>query len=426
MGQRIKALVHEQWDGELTIDTIDFNWTSPSYLRGLELRDAAGREWLRAGSLKVTLRDWPGLHPVLSEIEVVDLDLQGHFVGGKLQLPLKLVSPTKQNGNALIDIHSIMIRNISVGINVDGHSISTWQDFELAIISDGQNYQIDLKGETGLVEEEVFVTGTVEVKTLEANLNVVIKHIILHEEAAAIFAVMSAQSVTLAEGKIYMNVNLRGRLSDLPADFSNITLSGAFSLADGSISCAKGPFLSDLRGEMRFDGQTPSSANAEWSASFCKGKTIGKLSANIMDDRTVKYSCKVNMQGVNFNEMSKLLSDSHESRQGELQFIYVISGRTGTPEETKERGYMCLTDAHLADVPLLSSLFDFVGISQADAIQATDVEAAFTMDGHVVTLSNARMANAVVAIDIEPGGQVEIEKTLSRFICDCGSHQAGE
>ena len=49
-------------------------------------------------------------------------------------------------------------------------------------------------------------------------------------------------------------------------------------------------------------------------------------------------------------------------------------------------------------------------LTQLEALQATDVEAAFTMKGRVVTLSQARLANAVAAVDIEPGGQVDIGK----------------
>jgi len=46
--------------------------------------------------------------------------------------------------------------------------------------------------------------------------------------------------------------------------------------------------------------------------------------------------------------------------------------------------------------------------TQLDALQATHVEASFTMKGLVATVVGARLANPVAAIDVEPGGQVNI------------------
>jgi len=407
--QQISAALQKQWDGQMTIGAVNFNWTGPSYLRGVKLRDAAGREWLRAGSVKLTPRDWPGLHPVLCEVEVEALDLQGYFAGGALQLPLK-PAPLSRGGKATVDLRSITIRNMSIGIIADGNTISTWGGLQLTVRRDRQSHRIELKRMTNVPGEELFVNGTVEGELLEADLNVVMKHTVVQKEAAAIFAALNAPFVTQADGKMDVKVDLRGRLSDLLSSFSAIRISGAIALADGSVSCARGPLMTDLRGEVRFDGQTPPSAVAEWSASFCKGQMKGNLTANALEDGTVKYHCKADAQGVSFDEMSKLLSGRQETRKGELQYIFVMDGRTGAPNETAGRGYIYLTDAHLGDVPLLTSLFNFVGISQFDALQSTDVEATFAVKGPVVTLNKARVANAIAAIDVEPGGQVDIEK----------------
>jgi hypothetical protein len=406
--QQISAALQKQWDGQLTIGAVNFNWTGPSYLRGVELRDAAGREWLRAGSVKLTPRDWPGLHPVLCEVEVEDFALQGYFAGGALQLPLKPAS-LRQGGNATIDLRALTIRNMSIGIIADGNTISTWVGLQLTVRRDRQSHRIELKRMINVPGEELFVNGTVEGELLEADLNIVMKHMVIQKEAAAIFAVPNAPFVTQADGKMDVKVDLRGRLFDLPS-ISAIRISGAISLADGSVSCARGPLMRDLSVEIQFDGQTPPSAVAEWSASFCKGQMKGNLTANVLEDGTVKYHCKADAQGVSFDEMSKLLSGSQETRKGELQYIYVMDGRTGALNETAGRGYIYLTDAHLGDVPLLTSLFNFVGLSQFDALQSTDVEATFAVKGPVVTLNKARVANAIAAIDIEPGGQVDIEK----------------
>lgn len=406
--QQISAALYERWDGKLTIGAINFNWTSPSYLQGVELRDATGRKWLGAGSVKLTARDWPGLHPVLSEMEVDNLDLHGYFADGAFHLPLK-PAPPQMGGNNYIDLSAVTIHNMSIGITSDQNELSSWGDLQLGILRDGQSYSIDLKRLANKPGESLVASGTVDGSALDTDLNVVMQHTIAQKEAAAILAMLTTPFVTQAAGKLDLKLDLHGRLSEFPAP-SAIRISGAIGLTDGSVACARGPFMRGLSGEVRFDGQAPLSAAGEWSATFCKGLTKGELSAKIQDDGTLGYRCKVDAQGVSFDEMSKLLSGSQETRRGELQFIYIVAGHIGDRGETAGRGYLYLEDAGLADVPLLTGLFHVAGLTQLEALQATDVEAAFTMKGRVVTLSQTRLANAIAAVDIEPGGQVDFER----------------
>ena len=54
--RQVAAAASAQWDGKLVIGGMDLRWTSPSFLHGVELRDTAGRKWLRAESVKLILR----------------------------------------------------------------------------------------------------------------------------------------------------------------------------------------------------------------------------------------------------------------------------------------------------------------------------------------------------------------------------------
>jgi len=186
--------------------------------------------------------------------------------------------------------------------------------------------------------------------------------------------------------------------------------SGTIALADCSASSPHGPLLSGLSAKVRFDDRTPPGVVAELSASLCKGRTKAALSANALDDGTIRYRYRVDAEGVNFDEFVKVLSGSQTTRRGELQFIWATNGHTGDRDGPVVKGYVYLKDAGLADVPLLTGLFHVAGLTQLEALQATDVEAAFTMKGRVVTLSQARLANAVAAVDVEPDGQVDIGK----------------
>jgi len=405
--QQISAALREQWDGQLTIGAVNFNWTGPSYLQDVELRDAAGREWLRAKSVKLTTRDWPGLHPALGEVAVEGLDLQGYFTDGALQLPLK-PAPLQQGKNEYVDLCAITIRNMSIGITVDENALSSWDGLQLTVHREGQSYRVELMSTTSKPGEELSVKGTVEGGTLEVDLNIVMQHTVTQQEADVGFTALNAPFITQADGKIDVKLDLRGRLSEFPS-CSTIRISGAIALADGSVSGAGGPLIKNLSGEIRFDGQAPLSAAGEWSASICQGQAKGKLRAIAQDGGAINYRYRVDADNVNFDEIVKALGHQ-TARRGTLQFICAADGHTGDRNGPVVKGYMYLADAHLGDMPLLTGLFNFMGISQFDEFQSTDVEATFTVKGLMVTISKARVANAIAAIDVEPGGQVDIEK----------------
>jgi len=399
------ATVREQWDGDLTIAGIHFNWTGPAYLRGIELRDAEGRVWLRAESVKLALRNWPGLHPVLSEVEVEKLDVRGFFAGGALQLPLK-PPPPRARKNEQFDLPTITIRNMSVGIVAEKSAQAAWGDVQLALRRDGQNLLIDLKRTFKEPGEELALSGTVDGRSLEADLTLTMKHAVTREEAAAILAALNVPFFSKAEGKIDAKVGLRGGL----AAPSALRPSGTIALADWSVSSPHGLLVKGLSGEVRFDGRAPAGAVAKVSAQSCSGQVKAALNVNAASDGTIWYRCRVDAEKFSFDELPKVLSGVQQARRGTLQFTYVISGHTGAPEGPAAKGYVYLDDAGLADVPLLTYLFHVANLTQLDALQATDLEATFTMKGLVATVGQARLANAVAAIDVQPGGTVDIER----------------
>jgi len=398
--RQASAAVREQWDGGLTIAGIHFNWTGAAYLRGIELSDAEGRVWLRARSVKLALSDWPGLHPVVSEVEVENLDVRGFFTEGVLQLPLKPAPAHERK----FDLPTLTIRNMSVGIFAEKNAQAVWGDVQLALRREGQNLLIDLKRAFKEPGEELSLSGTVDGRSLEADLTLAMKHAVSREEAAAILAALNVPFLSKTDGKIDVRMGLRGGL----AAPSALTPSGAIALADWSLSSRHGPLIKGLSGEVRFAGRAPAGAVAEVSAESCSGQMKAALTANVLADGTLRYRGRVDAEKVSFDELAKVLSGVQKTRKGTLQFACAFDGYSRTPGGPAQRGYVYLEDADLADVPLLTALFRLMGLTQLDALQATDVEATFTMKGLVATVSEARVANAVAAIDVEPGGQVDI------------------
>lgn len=201
-----------QWGGKLIIGTVDFRWTGPAYLHGIELRDTSGRTRLRAESVTLTMRDWPGLHPVLSDVDVEGLSVKGYFADGALELPTQPVPPQPAK-NASIGLHSVTVRNMSIAVAIDGNDISAWDGLDLQINPDGKTFRIDLKRVIDEPGEELLASGTLAGESLETDLDIAMRHTVAAKEGTAIFKALHVPYVTAANGKVDLKMKLRGQLT---------------------------------------------------------------------------------------------------------------------------------------------------------------------------------------------------------------------
>ena len=405
--QQITVATGEQWDGPLTIETVRFNWTAPTELQDITLSDSDGREWLHVETVRLTLRDWPGLQPALSEVDVEGLALKAHIVDGQLRLPLKPLPP-RDRESPYIDIQSLAVRRLSAGVVNNGREITTWDDLQLTVLRDEQRYNFEMDRPTTAPGETLHIAGTVERETLELDIQVVVQHTLTPDRVGLALEALKVPLVDQADGKIAIDMNVRGRTTDLLSP-SDLEISGVATLTDGNVFLPKGRLMHDLNGEIRFDSQAPTAVAGEWSAVACQGLTRGRWDGRFMDDGTIAYRHRLDAERISFNEISRLLTNHQEERRGHIQLTTVVEGRTGAPEAKQIKGYLYLEESHLADVPLLTELFQYVGIGQFDEFQSTDVEATFAVQDQVITLSQARVSNALSALDVEPGGLVDIE-----------------
>ena len=58
------------WGGRVRISDLEFNYFGPIYLEKIIFYDKNTRKFIQANGVKITLEKWPGLNPVLAEIEI--------------------------------------------------------------------------------------------------------------------------------------------------------------------------------------------------------------------------------------------------------------------------------------------------------------------------------------------------------------------
>ena len=110
-------------------------------------------------------------------------------------------------------------------------------------------------------------------------------------------------------------------------------------------------------------------------------------------------------QGVRLASLSRALAPKEPLSAGTASARCGFSVRAGDLDTLQAKGVLVVDDADLWNVPVLSALFQHLGLP----LKATDAEAAFTLAGPVATITAGRLANPVSAVVVEPGGTVNLQ-----------------
>lgn len=88
---RLQDSAGEFWGGQFSVGEVDFRYFSATRLRDITLRDAAGRDWLRAGEVRVEVTD-AMRKPRIEAVEIDSLELIAQCTNGRCRPPLKELS----------------------------------------------------------------------------------------------------------------------------------------------------------------------------------------------------------------------------------------------------------------------------------------------------------------------------------------------
>jgi len=177
-------------------------------LDDLAVRDANGLEWLSAKTSKLSFENWPGLRPVLNEIETEELALQGRLVDGKLRLPVEL-SPNKTVGSKsdYFNFKKLVLRNASFGL-ADRQGSKIDCDY-LSLQPAGREgfYDIVLTSKGPAERGRISLKGAVNPASSEAGLTLQMDHTAQKRETAVVFAALGMPDAS-AEGKVVADMKI--------------------------------------------------------------------------------------------------------------------------------------------------------------------------------------------------------------------------
>jgi len=132
----------EYWDGSAEIEGIDFDYTGlvPITLRGVALRDAAGRCWFRAESVRLVLAEFPSLHPRLGAVILTRPTVTAHCRQGRCRPPLRRLP--SEWWDEYVDLKALEIECGSIEVTEDGKLSGRSAPLDVSLRDAGGTYSL--------------------------------------------------------------------------------------------------------------------------------------------------------------------------------------------------------------------------------------------------------------------------------------------
>jgi len=391
------------WDGPVHVDRVEFNYSKPVYLRGITLNDKERRNWIKIGTIKATLGDWRRGSPKVKEIEIEKLKLQLYLAGGKLPIPIRSSgkeTPTPETD--LFDLEKLTIRDCSIVI-ADSESATTIYDNLLLTASRNQQvYDVVVttsrSGDSGVLS----IKGVIDARTFETEMSLEVRRKFDKADTAMLLAGTNVLPGYQAEGRLSGNAKITGTIMR-PASLRPM---GTAKLEDWVVWRRDRAIAQDFNASIKLNGRDIAFENL--TGVFCQGRIQGSLYTNMENPESVEFGGQFSAKGVDLFQLTDSLGTSRKFKTGTGSASYSFTGGKSL-QSLRGGGLIILDDTDVGALPVVTHIFQVIGLGRLDRLQKSDAAVAFTMSGPEVTLGQARLANRLGAIEAEPGGTVNLQ-----------------
>ncbi|HUU60011.1 MAG TPA: hypothetical protein VMZ50_10730 [Phycisphaerae bacterium] len=403
---QVRAQLADYWDGEASLADVEFNYSGLIHLGGFSLKDRSGREWLHVGSVTITLRDFPGTHPVLTGVEVRDVRAAGHVVDGKIAPPLKPFPEGESNIGEYIDLQNVSVKPVTITIAGEGREY-VFDDVAFSLRQDSGRYAVSLTRRKEGKSEILDCSGTIDAKTLEANLNVVLKHKLDAAEVKDVLAALGQGDTITAECDLAVNLSARGNLNE-PA---RIRPEGTIRVENGKASTPHGEAVRNLELAAILSGGDEISLKSETlRAEVCGGTIVGRFALAVSPNPgapSVRYSAHLAANNVSVPQAAFVASGKKELTSGTLQASLQVHGEGTDLGGLRGEGIVFIANADLHVMELGRQLFRTAGADPDKIDGGNSVDSAFRMQGLRAIFDKLQVGNNIMALAVEKGGWVD-------------------
>jgi hypothetical protein len=403
MRQEVKQELSGLNEGPVSIEQIQTSYTGQIVVRGVQFYDKAKHLWLSAEKMIITLTDWPGLHPAAEAVQIDGLDLRLSTNSGSLVLPAVHWSGPSDDRDEKSDLRRLSIDQAAVTI-VGAHGVEVvYEGLALSVLRiTNEDYRFVLDRIAAEDSEVLLAGGAVNVENGDFDVSLQIRHQFTNIETAAVFTALNMPEIS-ADGRLAANFTVTGSLNK-PLGLRS---DGSIDLQDSVLFFHQRMLADDLDLAARLDGQRLD-VN-ELKAIMCGGPVNGKFYAHVKDNRFIEYRGQVRAMDVNYPELTSVLSaGTKEAARGTFSGNYEFSGLQDDPNALRGEGLIFLKHIDVSVLPVIPAIFSFIGLSSIEPLKMSDAEAKFQNAGPLVTIESGHISNLFAAIEIEPGGTVNL------------------
>ncbi|MHC4123201.1 MAG: hypothetical protein ACYSSI_06475, partial [Planctomycetota bacterium] len=167
--QRFGTAVASFWDGQLSFESVRFNFFSDQHYKGVSFLDNKGRKWAYADTINATLGNWPSRNYYVRNIDIDKLTIQLLSDTDKMTFPLKPAFSASKPKDPTAVLQSVNINTGSVSvIGVNGEKIYLGDIFLLAKRREGIFEILTAINNSGTLDDVVF-KGTLSKDHFELN-----------------------------------------------------------------------------------------------------------------------------------------------------------------------------------------------------------------------------------------------------------------
>jgi len=396
---QIERALSKFWDGKVDIEDIDIYYRRPIYLTRVNFSDKTGRKFMYADKVNLVLENWPSPHPIVTEIHIEKLNLQLSTADGKFTTPVKNPYRRPRGKKKKVDIHEFSINNIEVTFIDAKNTNYVYDNMQFLANKTGNAYNFSLNKNSDDPVESLLATGNIDLKTLQTNSSLQIKHFVHKPEMALAFTKLNIPNLSAAGG-LEANLKITGCLKQ-PAELKP---QGFISFDEWTVNANGKTITSDLTakadikdGHFNFENIT---------ATVCDGD----VNSSFYVDMTTEFSGYVFAQNINFEELTSVFgSERKKETKGTVTFDYAFSGRLAGEPNLIGEGQFFMDEADISAIPILPYIFETIGLQKLTQPKVSDVECTFKTAGPVVTIQTANVANRFAAVRAEPGGTINLK-----------------
>jgi hypothetical protein len=245
--------------------------------------------------------------------------------------------------------------------------------------------------------------GNIDPETLEAKLALEVTCMVEREEMAPLLSLLEVSVLREARGRLMASLVVNGKLSD-PA---NLKCQGTINLDNWNAGLFHNLEITNLSTLATINDRRIDFQNI--TANSCKGRVDGTFWVKIPQDGNVLYGGDLQADHIDLKDLTEGIRELPRSNKGTASAHYTFDMSGDDLSALRAYGLVMLDDSQLWNMPVVLQIFNHFNINGRDPLSVSDLAALFAMNGATTTFHRAVLTNAVSAVEMEPGGQVNLE-----------------